>query len=361
LTEVAIFQDPARRHEPSWSERFGEVLASEGIESFLFSRLDHATLDRLAAADGVMWRMTFGRASQGVAKPLLSTCEFGWGKAVWPSAATRWHYDDKAAQAWLLRILGDLVPRTHVFTSRDEALAWADTADYPQVFKLRGGSRSSGVCRVESPDAARRLIERAFLRGLNSAEDVTSVAAGKRASLAARLAMLPRRVLREAYHTLTFGRASDFQSRVPLRWPTEHGYVTFQEYLPGNRHDHKVIVIGDRARAYRRMIPAGDWRASGSEQRDFDHERIDVPAIQLAFEVSERFGFQCMGYDMLRDAQGRFRIVEISYTFAADIAFRCDGYWDRNLRWHPERSWPQDWIAQDFAAELRTRMETLSP
>jgi len=356
--KVAIFQDPAFGREPSWSERFRARVEASGGEALLFSQPGRRALDQIAGCDGLMWRLTYGPASQRVAKPLLDAVELGWKKPVWPNAATRWHYDDKAGQAWLLHGLADLVPPTVVLTQRDEALAWAASARYPQVFKMRGGSRGRAVCRVGSAEQAQRLIDRAFSRGLNASQDMQRIADGESGSWLARLGSLPQNLLREALDTFRYGRSHLYEPRVPVRWLSEAGILVFQEFLPGNDHDCKVIVVGDRACAYRRLIPAGDWRASGSEQRSYEPEAIDLGAVRIAFEVSERFGFQSMGYDFIRNPDGRLQIIEISFMFSSALAHGCPGYWDRNLAWHPESPWPQDWVAEQFLAELQARCET---
>ena len=44
----------------------------------------------------------------------------------------------------------------------------------------------------------------------------------------------------------------------------EREYVYFQEFLPGNNFDIRIIVIGDKAFGLKRMVRKGDFRASGS-------------------------------------------------------------------------------------------------
>ncbi len=46
--KIAIFRDQPIL-EPSWSELIGQLLRERGVDVLLFDRIDHATLDKVAA------------------------------------------------------------------------------------------------------------------------------------------------------------------------------------------------------------------------------------------------------------------------------------------------------------------------
>ncbi len=351
---IAVFQDEAIG-EPSWAERLGQRLTEGGAEVVPIQILDQATLGVLREADGFMWRFTHGPRSQGPAKPFLSAVETALGLPVWPNAVTRWHYDDKVAQAWTLQMLGAPVPETRVFYVRRDALQWARTARYPWVFKLSGGASSQSVCLVESAEAATRLIERAFARGLSGQHDLAAIGRGVHDPLWRCLADMPWNLAREAAHTLRYGRVHVFEPREEPNWPLQSRSALFQEYVPGNEFDHRITVIGDRAFGYRRFNRPNDFRASGSGRRDVDPEKINAEAIRVALQISRALGFQCMAYDFVLAPDGSCRLLEMSYTFVADYVHQCPGYWDRDLAWHAGPQWPQDLIADDFLSALRAQ------
>lgn len=72
-------------------------------------------------------------------------------------------YENKSGQfaRW-----GDWMPDTWRFTSKDEALAFIETADYPLVSKADEGASSVNVRILRSAKEARSHIERLFQRGI---------------------------------------------------------------------------------------------------------------------------------------------------------------------------------------------------
>lgn len=59
--------------------------------------------------------------------------------------------------------------------------------------------------------------------------------------------------------------------------------------------------------------------------------------IQTAFEINDKLGFQCMGYDYIVDNRtGKGIIVEISYGFSHMALLQAEGHWDINGNWYDE-------------------------
>ncbi len=350
---VAVMQDEAIL-EPPWADRFGAYLDRRGVGVLRVTPGDPDGVIAAATTHGVMWRFTHTPKSQGVAKPFLNCIEHGLRRPVWPNCATRWHYDDKIAQFWLLHSLRAPIPATYVFYDKEAALEWAESASYPVVFKLSGGASSQSVCLLKSRDAAARLIERAFTRGLSALHDLDSIAGGRTESPWRRLKALVKDISREAVHSVRYGRSHLYEPRVPMGWPIEFNRVLFQEFLPGNAFDYRVTVIGGRAFGFRRFNRPHDFRASGSGLIDFDPAHVDLEAVRIAQGISAQCGFQSMAYDLLRGPDSCLRIVEISYTFVGAAIQDCPGYWDQKLDWHDGQVWPQDAIAEDFVDVLHS-------
>ena len=131
-------------------------------------------------------------------------------------------------------------------------------------------------------------------------------------------------------------------------WLPEKDYVYFQEFIPNNEYDTRVVVIGNRAKAFRRFNRPNDFRASGSGNFDISPSQINIEIIKLAFKISKKMNFQCMAYDFLIKNNSPV-VTEISYTFPdRPYGTKLPGYWDSNLNWVPQRNWPEEHQVEDF-------------
>lgn len=269
-----------------------------------------------------------------IARHILSACEHA-GLRVFPDFRTAWHFDDKVAQKYLFEALNIPAVPAHVFVDRDEALAWVDGADFPKVFKLRRGAGSAGVRLVRTRGAARKLVRKAFGRGFPLYDPWAS--------------------LKERIYKVRLGQSSPisifnglgrffYPPRYSQILGRERGYVYFQNYLPGNDCDIRVIVIGKRAFAIRRLVRPGDFRASGSGRITYEREDIDERCVEMAFNAAERLGGDCVALDFVFDETNEPQILEVSYGFIKEVYNPCTGYWDHNLKWYPETFDPQGWM-----------------
>lgn len=266
------------------------------------------------------------------ARHILQAAEI-LGLRTYPDHKTSWTYDDKVAQKYLLESLGAPLVSTAVFYVLGDALDWVSRATFPVIAKLRRGSSANNVALLKTPGQARAYCEKIFRKGIDPAPRLLTrletqvVKVKKRKGLwdaAGAFARFARKVL----HARRY-------------FPLEKGYVLFQEYLPGNTHDIRVYVVGDKAWANSRDIRPGDFRASGSGLGYFQPDRVPLEAVRTAFEVTRKLGVQAMGYDFLRDPNGQWRIIEMSCGCLAWTIYECPGHWDRDLNWHEGRLWPQ--------------------
>lgn len=265
------------------------------------------------------------------------------GKVVFPDFRTAWHFDDKVGQKYLLEAIGAPLVPTYVFYSKDDALSWAARVDFPKVFKLRGGAGSACVQLVHSRAQARRMIRRAFGRGFTAYDPWDSLKERWRKFQLGKAGFLE--VIKGIAR---FVRPPDY-SRVigPQR-----GYIYFQDFLPGNDSDTRIIVIGQRAFALKRMTRANDFRASGSGIFAYAREVFDERCVRLAFDLTAKLGAQCVAYDFIFDQHRQPLLVEISYGFVAEVYDPCPGYWDAGLRWHEGAFNPQGWMVELVANEV---------
>jgi glutathione synthase/RimK-type ligase-like ATP-grasp enzyme len=277
------------------------------------------------------------------AKQLLYALE-GSGWRVFPNFRTVWHFDDKIAQKYLLEAIGAPLVPTHVFYDEARAREWVQGASFPLVFKLRRGAGSQNVRLVRSRGEAVALIRRAFSNGFGVYQGWANLRDRVRKSRSDKMAVLDiaKGVVRLAVPPL--------YARVAGR---ERGYVYFQEFVPGNDHDIRVVSIGGRAFAIKRLVREGDFRASGSGRIVHQREHIDERLVALALETAEKMGSQCAAFDFVRK-QGDPVILEVSYGFSPEGYDSCPGYWDRSMVWHEGPFNPYGWMVDLVAGMPRS-------
>jgi hypothetical protein len=135
----------------------------------------------------------------------------------------------------------------------------------------------------------------------------------------------------------------------------ERGYALFQSYVPGNDHDLRIIVIGDRAFGVKRFVRDGDFRASGSGHLSYARTDLPEDVVQLAFAYARRLRAQCVAFDFVRAPQGTPLLLEVSYAFTVTAYDACPGYWTSDLTWHEGSFRPQDWMVDAVLAEVHRR------
>jgi glutathione synthase/RimK-type ligase-like ATP-grasp enzyme len=269
------------------------------------------------------------------AKQLLYSVQAA-GKMTFPDFSTMWHFDDKVGQKYLLEAIGAPLVPSWVFYNKMEALNWASKTDYPKVFKLRGGAGSEHVRLVKSGRQAVKLIKKSFGSGFSQYPALKN--------------------LKERWRKYRLGKTSFFdvlKGMVRLVYTTkyarlagkEKGYCYFQDFIPGNSFDIRVVVIGSKAFAIKRMVRKNDFRASGSGEIYYEKEHFDTNTIRLAFETSSKIKARCLAYDFVY-LQDNPLIVEISYGFSPAGYMDCPGYWDDSLNWHEGKFDPYGWMVE---------------
>jgi glutathione synthase/RimK-type ligase-like ATP-grasp enzyme len=256
------------------------------------------------------------------------------GKKVFPDFNTVWHFDDKIAQKYLFESLNLPCVNTYVYYGETQALQWAATTSYPKVFKLRNGAGSDNVRLVANKRQAIQLVKQAFGKGFSQYQPVRNLKERFRKLRAGKTTTwdVIKGIIRLVYTTQ--------YSRVTA---SEKGYVYFQDFVPGNNYDIRVIVIGERAFAIKRLVRENDFRASGSGFILYEKEHFDEDTIRLAFEISGKLNSQCMAYDFVYQ-NGAPLLLEISYGFAMHGYDDCKGYWDKELNWYEGKFNPYGWM-----------------
>lgn len=324
-----------------FSEGWIEYCKQHHIAYKLVNCYSSSIISDVDDCQAIMWHHSHSRGEDIlIARQVLSALEHK-GLKVFPNFRTAWYFDDKLGQKYLFEALNLQHAKVYVFVKKEEALRWTETTSWPKVFKLRGGAGSSNVSLVKSKASAQKLIHRAFGRGFRNYDAWNN--------LTERV-----RKYREGNATLQDIVKGIARMLVPPEFARvkgkERGYVYFQDFVPGNDHDIRVVVIKNKAFAIKRLARSHDFRASGSGQILFEKKHFNADTIKTAFQINNAIGSQCLVLDFVHQGHIPY-LIEISYGFSAAPYHRCEGYWDSSLNWHPGKFDFLGWMVESTIGE----------
>ena len=299
---------------------------------------DNDIVKYLEDCSALIWHHSHSNYKDALfAKQLLYSLEQS-GKKVFPDFNTSWHFDDKVGQKYLLEsIQAPFVP-TYVFYTKKEALEWTDATIFPKVFKLRNGAGSSNVKLIKNKKKAISVINKAFGRGFRHNDYLGLSLDSFKKLLKGRAAF--RDIIK--YLALFF-----LPSKFGVNFfSNSKGYVYFQDFIPNNKFDIRIIVISSKAFAIQRMVRENDFRASGSGQIIYEQNEIPIQCVQIALNISKKLNIQCMAYDFVFTQSNFPLIVEMSYGFTAVGYDKCTGYWSDDFVWHQGQFNPYGWMVE---------------
>jgi len=322
----------------SFSERWIEYCESIGISYKLVDCYSSDIIQQLSDCDILMWHFSQNSPKDFLfSKQLIYSLQSA-GIKVFPDYNTAWHFDDKLGQKYLLEAISAPLAPTWVFYDKIEALQWVKSCSYPKVFKLRSGAGSQNVKLIKTKRQAAKMIRKAFRGGFTLYDPVGSLKERWR------LYRLGKRNICDLAEGIIRFFVPPPYSRMKGR---EKGYIYFQEYIPQNDYDIRVIVIGDKAFAIKRMVREKDFRASGSGSILYNRELFDENTIRLSFALAKRLKSQCVAFDYIHSKSNPM-VVEISYGFSSKGYDPCPGYWDNEINWHEGKFNPYGWMIEDL-------------
>ena len=329
---IAIHNNPS---EVFFHFKWIDYCEKNNIPYKLVNCYDSDIIQQLQDCKALMWHYHQAEPKDIVmAKSLLFSLEQS-GMKVFPNFNTAWHFDDKVGQKYLLEALNtDLVP-TWVFYDKKTALDWIEKVSFPKVFKLRGGAGSQNVQLTKNKEEAKSLVKKAFGKGFPAYDAWESL---KERTRKWRLG-----------NTNAFDVLKGFVRFVkPPRYAqvmgNEMNYLYFQEFIPNNDSDIRIVVIDGKAFGIKRMNRENDFRASGSGFILYDKASIDERIVVAAFECNKKLKAQCIAYDYVLDKKNKPLLIEISYGFANAGYDDCPGYWDEQMNWHEGTFNPYGWM-----------------
>lgn len=328
----------AIHHRPgSFSDDWIAYCKQENIFYKIVNCYDNDIIQQVKGCDAFMWHHhhTYYKDVLFAKKLLFSLQQVG--KKVFPDFNTGWHFDDKVGQKYLLESINAPLVPSYVFYIKREALDWANSATFPKVFKLRGGAGSKNVKLVQNKSQAIKLINKAFGRGFSQFD--------RRENLNERIRKA--KIGQDNYWGILKGIA---RLLIPTEYAKmrgkEKGYGYFQDFVPENDFDIRVIVVDKKAFAIKRMVRKNDFRASGSGDILYDKKHFNISTIKLALETAQELKTQCCAFDFIYNSNNIPLIVEISYGFTKRVYEPCVGYWDEKLNFHEGEFNPYGWMVE---------------
>jgi len=294
--------------------------------------------------DALLWHFSHANPiDYQISIKLVATLEAA-GKKVMPNLNSCWHFDDKVAQKYLLEAIGAPLIKSYVFYSKKEALDWINKTEFPKVFKLKGGAGSANVKLIHSKSKAKQLVRKSFGRGFRQFDRIMLF------KYSIKKYFIGKTNLKDVFLSFLKIFVKSEYEKVKGK---EIGYAYFQDFIPDNNSDIRIIVVGEKAFGIKRMVRKNDFRASGSGQILYEKEVLNEDCVKIAFKVSKQLKSNCLTFDFLFDNRNQPLIAEISYGFFQEGYDDCTGYWDNNLVWHKEKFKPQYWMVEDIIESIK--------
>jgi glutathione synthase/RimK-type ligase-like ATP-grasp enzyme len=263
-----------------------------------------------------------------------------------PNFNTAYHCGDKSKLSAFYKANKIIHPNTLIFWEvihLKEAIE-KNLISFPVIVKLRKGAASTNVIKVYTAHQLIRLATKMFQKGVKPGMlEEAAFGSFYINKLFIKWLFKPNKNnLKNIRHKLHYIKENDFRE-------IESSCVIVQEFYPKNNFDTRVTIIGNRAFAFRRFNRPDDFRASGSGMIDYNPQKIDLKMIEIAFEVSNKFGFQTMAYDFIYNLEGEPTILEHNFTYIDKAVAACPVFWDQNLNTYPNNNrLPQYWQLVDF-------------
>ena len=259
----------AHDDQSKWGLHFQLASGRAGLRCELFKRPDQVPDDAVAF---VRLNQMGDLRSEG--KGIISALSKR-GIPTLPNAFEAELYDDKAAQ---ISVLKKWLPPTSFIQDPIEAMHKAEKMSYPFMSKSKDGASSAGVRLIQNKEQALKEVKAVFGMGIQS----------------------------------VYNRR-------------QKGYLIWQDFIPGNECDYRVIITGNRLFGLKRYVRPDRPMASGSGNNEpiltLGDPRAEV-AFEMALEISNVIQTQWMAYDFVFDGD-RCYVLEMSSAWMAGPYHFC--------------------------------------
>jgi glutathione synthase/RimK-type ligase-like ATP-grasp enzyme len=328
----------------SFSDRWIQYCEKEKIKYSLVNCFDSDIIHKLVAnkVTHLMWHINHASSKDIQVFPYVLNAAENLNIKTFPNFQTRWHFDDKIAQKYLLESINAPLVESFAFFDNSSAKKFIENASYPLVAKLKRGAGATNVELLKNKQEANQYINEMFTIGKDPGSS-TFDNIDQKLRVAKRIKnpiALAKKVIKYFIKNNQERLISNF----------EKGYVYFQKFLPNNSYDTRIIVINNKAFGLRRFNRKNDFRASGSGIIDFSTNKIDLSMVKISFDVTSQLKAQSVAFDFVYDNKTP-KIVEICFGFSMNSYNSCEGYWQKDLVFVKGPFNPQVFMINDFINE----------
>ena len=296
--------------EREYYPKYERFLKKNNISYDFYNPLLSSWIEEAKHFDLIVWHTNSDPSTQEIAEGKVYILE-KMGIKCFPSFDEVWSYENKIRANYLYELYGLPSIPTFISHSKEEALDYLEKASFPIISKISTGSSSYGVDKIKSLEEGRKLVEQAFsYKG------------------------------KETY----------------FKYLSQKNYVYFQEFIEDATYDLRVICIGEELLGYYRYPNKGDFRASGAG--NYEKKAIPTEALELAYQVRQRFGAACLATDFVyTEKLKQFLIIESSIFIGVDTCeqLSIDGVPGKYIRkeaghyeFVPGRFWIQELALKYF-------------
>ena len=329
--KVAIHQNKTKfDHSTSWSYVWIDYCEKNNIPYEIVDCFQSDIINKLKDFDCILWHFSnYSYSDMLFARSILYSAK-QMGLKVFPDFNDSWHFDDKIAETYILQSINAPIPQSYIFHLYDDVKIWAEKYNnFPIVAKLKSGSGAHNVKLIKSKSELLSYAKRMFGKGYNPSPSIFYKAKSNYSSSKGNKNLMMSRIKRIPEFYRTWKNARQF--------PNEKGYVFLQEFIKNDGYDLKIAIVRDKLVYFARHIRKNDFRASGGGDIYYNNSLITKDIVDSAFKISDRLGFQCIGFDYVFDnSENIGKIVEMSYGFANNLIVQSNGYFDRKGIWHNE-------------------------
>jgi glutathione synthase/RimK-type ligase-like ATP-grasp enzyme len=259
---IGLIQD--KGPSPYWT-RYAHFLENNSIPFEFYNIHDHDWLQKGREFDVIMGKPISAAYELDEFQNKFFILQKQLNKFCLPSFEEVFLYENKLIEAYLSEVYRFPFIQTYSSFDKADALLLAEHLRYPCVSKIVPGSGSVGVELIHTKDQAKKIINQVF---------------------------------------------SSQGRKIHILYERQKNFVYFQDYIPNDGYDIRVIVVGEKVFGFYRKAPKGDFRASGmkiEEKRDLPSE-----AMKIARKVNETLNSPLLVVDMLHGNDGNYYINEIS-------------------------------------------------
>ena len=328
-TVAIVKSDFHDNHSSAWGQVWIDYCSEKNLIYELIDWRSFGAFNKLASYDIVLWHYSHYSSEEMLFAPSILTALKASGCRVFPDLADSSHFDDKVAQAYLLKALGLETPINYSLHSLAAVDDWIiNKGEFPVVAKLRTGSGSNNVVLISNEKDLRKYSSKMFSKGMKSTPNTLFKLKSNLKSTNSINVFLSR--LKRVPEFL-------FSRKAAKSLPKEKGYVYLQEFIANVNYDLKIAIVGDRLSFVARGTRPGEFRASGGGTLFYDKSLLDRPMVDAAFQAYDALQSDCTGLDMIKDPRtNKPVILEVSYGFSHEAQLGAEGYYDRNFIWHDE-------------------------